>query len=199
MTRPAIALALVATLLAPGAAAAGEGPRRGLALEGALSRFPQDPRVAAGGALSARLAFAEAVLALDVAARTPHGEAGFRWSGLLGAGLAVDVSPLVSAHAHAVVGTYEVQLRDYVHGGWRGVSEDAWGGRAGLRLHPPARFPRGGHVGLWPIAGLWLSVLRVDPGADRLRGAEWGGTVAVLTLSLGAELTGPARHVLPPR
>lgn len=194
------ALAAAAALLAPGLAAGDVGWMRfGVALDGALSRFPQEPRVAAGGALSARLSIVEAVLALDWAVSAPRAEAGFGSSSLLGGGLAVDASPLVSLHAHAVVGTYSAQVRDFVFGGWRAVDGEARGGRAGIRLHPPARLPRDGHVGLWPVAGLWITVLRVDRVSDPLRAARWGGTLAVLTLSLGAELTGPARHVLPQR
>jgi hypothetical protein len=48
-----------------------------------------------------------------------------------------------------------------------------------------------GAAGIRPVAGVWLTVLRVGRGADRLRGAEWGGTIAVVALTLGGELSGP--------
>jgi hypothetical protein len=194
--RRALRTALAAALLAPALAAEG-APRSALSLEGALSRNPEAPRLAAGGRLAVRLAFAEAALALDFAVAEPDAEAGYRSTTLLGAGLAHDASPLVSLHALAVAGSYGVRLRDYVYGGWRSVSERALGGQLGIRLHPDARLVRG-PPGISPLAGLWLTVLRVDRGSDRLRAAGWGGTLVLVGLTLGAELTGPARHPAPP-
>lgn len=190
-----LSCALAAALLAPALAArAEESPRLALTLEGALSRVPQAPSLAAGGAFSARLAFLEAAVWADWAVRTPPRDVGFGGTMLLGAGLCHDLGPLTSLHALAVAGAYDVQLRDFVDGGWRSVRESAWGGRAGLRLHPQAALGRIGQTRLWPAASVWLTVLRVGRGSDRLRAAEWGGTVVVVTVALGAELTGPARR-----
>jgi hypothetical protein len=187
--------AFAAALLAPAlAAGAEEWPRIALTLEGTLSRVPQTPSLAAGGAFSARLAFVEAAVWADWAMRAPPGDAGLGGTMLLGAGPCHDLGPLASLHALAVAGAYDVRLRDYVDGGWRSVREPAWGGRAGFRLHPQAVLGRIGQSRVWPVAGVWLTVLRVGRGSDRLRAAEWGGTVVVVTLALGAELAGPARH-----
>lgn len=186
MRAGALALALVAPALA-----AADGPRVAFAVEGALARYPQAPSLAVGAAGSMRVGPVEATGTYDGAARRPAGEAGFGAAWLLGAGAAIDASPLVSLHADAVAGGYRVRLRDYALGGWREVTEPAVGGRAGVRLHPDARLPPRGRFGVWPLAGAWLTVLRVEPGADRLRGARWGGVTVAVTITLGAELTGP--------
>lgn len=194
------ALALAAALALPGLAAAqlvGGRARVAIPAEATLSRWPQSPELAAGYALAARIGWAEVVYAQDWATRAPVGVAGLGTTWLAGAGVAADASPLVSLHAEAVGGVYTALLRDYVYGGWREVSGPAWGGRATVRLHPALQVPRGARVGLWPIASLSLTVLRVAPDSDRLRGVRWGGATAVLTLSLGAELTAPRRHPRP--
>lgn len=193
MTAPACALAtalLVAPVLARGA---GGTPPIAFTAEAALSRFPQAPRLAAGGVVSARLAFAEAALVADWALRAPSGDVGLASEQLLAAGWAHDLGPRASVHALAAAGSYRVRLRDFVYGGWRERPEVAWGGRAGIRLHPEAVLGRMGGGGLRPVGGLWLTVLRVGRGSDRLRAAEWGGTLAVLTLSVGLELAGSRR------
>jgi hypothetical protein len=90
------ALAAATALLVPAIHAA--APRMALALEGTVSHYPQPPELAVGGTLAGRIGWAEAILVADWATRSPAGVAGYERSALVGAGLALDASPLVSLH-----------------------------------------------------------------------------------------------------
>jgi hypothetical protein len=174
--------------------------RTGLLAEGTISGAHAERGVVAlGGRLTLRLGPGAFAGSLDVEAEATSAQPRFSALLLFGPGLARDLSPHLGAHAGLVVGFEWLRIRDYVDGGWQSVGEAAAGARAGLEWRMDdwvgPRFHSGwlGQVGLAPVLGASATVVYAGTGSDRLRGIEWGGLTALLSLTLGAELASPPR------
>lgn len=204
MSAAALALALLGALPAP----AGDAPppppapspavRLSLLAEGTLSGGASEERpvLAAGGRLRLRAGAVGVVVGMDARATPEAYEPRMGTLLLLGPVVAHDLSPRTTAHVALLAGFAWIRLRDYVDGGGLTVVETAAGGRVGLEWRRRRRGTPafGGVGGIWftPVVGISATVVRSGHGSDRLRG-EWGGTTALLSLTLGAELATPPR------
>jgi hypothetical protein len=156
-----------------------------------------------GGRLTLRLGPAAFAGSLDFEGEATTVQPRFEALLLLGPGLVRDLSSRLGAYGAYLVGFEWVRIRDYVDGGWRSLVEPAAGARAGLEwrfegLVGP-KFHSGwlGQLGVAPVVGISATVVYAGTGSDRLRGIEWGGLTALLTLTLGAELASPPRRLRP--
>lgn len=154
--------------------------------------------LALGGRLTLRLGPAALSGGVDVASGS-GAEPRFGGLVLSGPGVVHDLTARLGAHAALLAGWGWVRLRDVVDGGWRNVYAGAVGARAGLewRLDGAVgpRFHPGwlGQLGIAPVVGISGTVAYTETGSDRLRGVEWGGFRALLSLTAGAEVASPPR------
>ncbi len=163
-------------------------PRISALASAALSAgTPAGGTLAAGGRLALRLGAFEVGAGLDAALLRP-GQTEFRNVMLLSAGVLRRVRPRWTAQAAGTAGFYFVQMRDYIEGGSMFDASGALGVRIGVerRLRSSPAFA--GANSIAPVVGLSATALYLERGSNRLRGMEWGGAAAFLTLTVGMEL-----------
>ncbi len=190
---------LLACVAAPARAEEPRAPLGPLALvaEGTVSARPAEGDVLAIGL---RAALRLGSLSLSGSFDAPWSSSGAPLSAprlaLAGFGAVGDVSPDLTLSGSAVAGFQSFRLRDYVDGGWRGVTALAFGGRAGIEWRPGGAGWLG-QIGVAPLLGASVTVVYAATGSDRLRGVEWGGAAALASLSAGVEFREPPRVPFP--
>ncbi len=174
--------------------AAGPFIRLVLLGEGAFSAAHAERGVLAyGGRLTLRIGRLALVGSFDGPATASTVQPRFGGLALAGAGLVHDLSSRLGLHWALVGGLNWVGIDDYVNGGWRSVSDLAAGVRAGLEWRLYGGVGRYPQLGFAPVLGASATVVYTGTGSDRLRGIEWGGLTAFLSLTLGYELATPPR------